>query len=92
MTSLVRAGGGTADIPSGTSIESSSAARAREAAASARPMGTVDPKHTDAAMAAIRTTVTTVGRAKIAGFASGVRSSSAHNHEDAFQRRKVWGL
>lgn len=90
ISSLARAGGGSADIPTGSSIESSASARAREAAASARPaMGTVDPKNTDAAMAAIRTTVTTVGRAKIAGFASGVRSSSEHNHADAFQRRKV---
>lgn len=86
IKSLGRVAGGVADIPVGTSIESAAAEKAR--AEAPRPVATVDVRNTDAAMSAIRTTVTTVGRARVAGFASGVRSSSAHNHADAFQRRK----
>lgn len=86
MYSHIKSLGAAADIPHGTSIESAASERAR--ADAPRPTASVDVRNTDAAMAAIRTTVTTVGRAKIAGFSSGVRSSSAHNHEDAFQRRK----
>jgi hypothetical protein len=89
IKSLGRVAGGVADIPVGTSIESAAAERAR--ADAPRPVASVDVRNTDAAMAAIRTTVTTVGRAKVAGFSSGVRSSSAHNHADSFQRRKVGG-
>jgi hypothetical protein len=76
IKSLAKAG--ATDIPVGTSIETAGAAK--------KPGAVVD---TDPAKSAVKTSVTQVGRAKVAGFAGGSGGGSAlHHHEDSFQRRK----
>lgn len=87
IKSLARVGG--SDIPYGDSMETegaSAAARARDSG----PKPSLDAKNTASVVAAMKTSVTQVGKAKIAGFSSGSSSaaSSIHNHEDAFQKQK----
>lgn len=70
-------------------IESEAAMKARHEAA-AKPKATVDATDTEAVKDLIRTHVTTVGGAKIAGFGptSTSATSGIHSHPDAFHRRK----
>ena len=90
IKSLAKAGG--VDVPYGTSME-----REGGAGASHAPPR-VDPKSTSAVAAAIAasssrasasTSISQVGMGRVAGFGrpSGP-STSIHNHEDAFQRKK----
>jgi len=82
---------GAADVPVGDSIESDDARKARTAAVGAdKPKASVDITNTEAVKEAIKTHVTTVGKAKIAGFGptSAGSGSGIHSHPDAFHKRK----
>lgn len=82
---------GATDIPVGDSIESEDIKKARAAAlASDKPKASIDVTNTEAVKDAIKTHVTTVGKAKIAGFGptSSSSTSGIHSHPDSFHKRK----
>jgi hypothetical protein len=82
---------GATDIPVGDSIESEDAKRARQAALAAdKAKASIDVTNTEAVKEAIKTHITTVGKAKIAGFGptSSSATSGVHSHPDSFHKRK----
>lgn len=85
IKSLVRVGGG--DIPVVASMEKEGGSRAGTGIADRAKL--IDAKNFDQVTATMKTTVSQVGRAKVAGFTSGgPKTAGIHDHEDAFQRRK----
>lgn len=80
---------GAADVPVGSSIESEADIRRRREAGE-RPKASIDVTNTEAVEKAIATHVTTIGRAKVAGFGPTGRSagSGIHSGAESFTHRK----